>query len=187
MPVSPTARRARFTLPVLALVVAAGTAPALAQAPAPPDSAKMKTEIAKLGWMIGTWEGDAWIQRGPEKIELRQKETVALRLDGLALLVDGEGRPKSDPSTVQYRALGVLYWDAYANALKLNSWTGEGYSAISNATILPDGVRWELATPNGKLRYTAKNVGGTWNEIGEWSADGTTWSKFMEMNLKKGG
>jgi hypothetical protein len=127
MPVSPTARRALFTIPVLAIVVAAGTVPALAQAPAPPDSAKMKTEIAKLGWMIGTWEGDAWIQRGPEKIELRQKETVALRLDGLALLVDGEGRPKSDPSTVQYRALGVLYWDAYANGLKLNSWTGEGY------------------------------------------------------------
>lgn len=25
----------------------------------------------------------------------------------------------------------------------------------------------------------------TWKEIGEFSADGTTWTKFFEMNLKK--
>jgi hypothetical protein len=176
-------RLARLAL-ALPLLVAL---PLAAQAPTPPDTAKMKAEIAKLSWMIGTWEGDAWIQHGQEKLEMRQKETVALRLDGLSLLIDGEGRAKSDPSKVQYRALGVLYWDPYSNGAKLASWTGEGHAAFSSVTIGKESVIWELATPQSKIRYTAKKVGAAWNEIGEWSADGKTWTKFMEMNLKKSG
>jgi len=180
-------RRAGLLL-VAGFALCAGTAPPLfAQPPAGPDTARQRAEIAKLSWMVGTWEGDAWVQRGPERTELRQHETVSTRLDGLALLVEGEGRAKNDPSKVLFRALGVVQWDHYAGGARLSSWTGEGHGSVSPMTITPTGFVWELTIPSGKVRYTATFAAGVWTEIGEWSPDGTTWSKFMEMNLKKTG
>lgn len=178
----------RFSNPALATLALLTLAPSLAaQAPKPPDTALQKAEIAKLSWMVGTWEGEAWIQRGPERTEVSQRESVSARLDGLALLVEGEGRSRGDASKVLFRALGVITWDAYAGGARLSSWTGEGYGSVSPMTITPSGFTWELTTPGGKVRYTATHAAGVWTEIGEWSADGATWSKFMEMNLRKSG
>lgn len=162
-------------------------APATAQAPAAPDVAKHKAEIGKLSWMVGTWEGEGWSQRGAERIEFLQTERVSLKLDGQTLQVEGEGRSKADASKVAFRALGVVFYDPYANGVRLVSWTQEGHWAVSPMTVDASGFRWELKTPNGTVRYTTKRDGATWNEVGEWSPDGATWSKFIEMNLKKKG
>ena len=158
----------------------------VAQAPTPPDVAKHKAEIAKLSWLVGSWEGDAWTQKGPEKYEVRQTETITLKLDGQTLQIDGEGRTRSD-SRVVYRALGVIFYDPYANGMRVASWTDSGYWAVSPMTITKDGYSWMIDLPNSKTRYTATFSGGKWTEVGEWSADGKSWTKFLEMNLTKKG
>jgi len=171
----------------LAGIVLFLSAALVAQAPTPPDVAKHKAEIAKLSWLVGSWEGDAWTQSGSEKIEMRQSETISLKVDGQTLQIDGEGRTKAAPSQVAYRALGVVFYDPYANGMRLASWTDKGYWAISPMTVEKNGYSWMIDLPNSKTRYTAKFAGGTWNEVGEWSADGKSWTKFLEMNLKKKG
>ena len=46
----------------------------VAQAPTPPDVAKHKAEIAKLSWLVGSWEGDAWTQhRREERAKSREE------------------------------------------------------------------------------------------------------------------
>lgn len=170
------------------VLVTALAAPLPGEGPsATPDLARQKTELAKLAWMVGSWEGDAWVQRGSMRTEVKQKETISTRLDGLSLLIEGEGRSKADPAIVVFRALGVLYFDHYAQGFRLASWTGEGYSAVSPANLTADGFTWELTTPGGRVRYVASHAAGTWSEIGEWSVDGKAWSKFFEMTLKKTG
>ena len=157
----------------------------VAQAPAPPDVAKHKAESGKLAWMVGTWEGEGWSQRGQEKSEFTQTEKIELKLDGQTLLLEGEGRAKADPSKVVFRALGVVFFDPYGGGTKLTSWTDQGYWAVSPFTVKANGYSWEIALPNNTTRYTAKVSGGRWNEIGEWSGDGKTFTKFFEMNLTK--
>ena len=159
----------------------------VAQAPTPPDVAKHKAEVGKLSWMVGTWEGEGWSQRGSEKVEFVQTERIATKLDGQTLGVEGEGRSKTDASKIVFRAVGVVFYDPYSSGVKLASWTDNGYWAVSPMTITKNGYSWIIDLPNSKTRYTATVAGGKWNEIGEWSADGKSWTKFLEMNLTKKG
>ena len=170
--------RLAVTVPFLAAAL-------VAQAPAPPDVALHKAEVAKLSWMVGTWEGDGWSQRGEVKSEFRQSEKIALKLDGQTLELEGEGHSKADASKVVFRALGVVFYDPYAKGVRLASWTDQGYWAVSPMTVTAKGYSWTIDLPNNKTRYTATLSGGKWSEIGEWSADGKSWAKFFEMNLTK--
>ncbi len=178
--------------PIVAVVLAAVLAvplatPLDAQAPPMPDLARHRAEVEKLAWMVGTWEGEAWHQRGPQRTEIVQKETVALRLDGLAILIEGEGRSKTAPDQVLFRALGVVAFDEAVQGLRLSTWTGEGRGMVTHVDPTETGFTWGFEVPQGVIRYTITRGDGTWHEIGEFTADGAAWNKFFEMTLKKTG
>lgn len=175
------------TLALAFAVALAGSSPLAAQAPPMPDLARQRAEVEKLAWLVGTWEGEAWHQRGPQRTEILQKETVALRLDGLAILIEGEGRSKTAPDEVLFRALGVLAFDETAQGLKLSTWTGEGRSMTTHADPTETGFTWGFEVPQGVIRYTVTRGEGTWHEVGEFTADGAVWNKFFEMTLRKTG
>ncbi len=157
-----------------------------AQAPRPPDVGKQRAEVAKLAWMVGSWEGEGWIQRGPERTEFRQSETITLRLDGLLMEIEGVGRSRSDPKQVHFHALGYLSWNEADGTLRLASWTSEGRTANATAEATEGGLVWGFDTGMGKVRYTITRRGERgWHEIGEFSADGAAWSQFFEMTLEK--
>lgn len=169
----------------LALALGPG-APALAQAPPAPDLARQRAELAKLDWLVGEWAGEGWSQRGPERLRATIVETIEKRLDGLALLVEGEGRDATDPSHVVHRALGVLAFDEAAGGLRLATWTAEGRSVVAEAEATATGFVWSFATPaGGRVRYTVTRGEDEWSEIGEFSRDGTSWMQIHQMTLRR--
>ena len=53
--------------------------PGLAQAP---DGSAHRAGIERLAFMVGHWRGEAWMQRGPERVRTTMTERVERKLDG---------------------------------------------------------------------------------------------------------
>ena len=144
------------------------------------------------GW-AGRWKGEGWMQMGPgEPKKSTVDETIEPKLDGTIYLVEGIGKainPQNNQEMVVHHALAVLSWDNSTKEYKFRSHLNDGRS--TDAWLKPTGenkFQWGFDIPNrGKTRYsiTLDPAKKTWNEIGEYSADGSTWSKFFEMNLTK--
>ena len=67
--------------------------------------------MGKLAFLVGKWEGEASLLRGPgEWVALHQSEEAQYKLDGLILVIEGVGRTKSDGHSV-LQALGVISFD----------------------------------------------------------------------------
>jgi hypothetical protein len=117
-------------------------------------------------------------------------EHIEYKLDGMVLLVEGIGKAKdaANKEFVAHHALAVLSFDKASNQYKFKTYLKDGRSTDAWFTVVTDNnFQWGFDTPQGKIRYSIRMepAAKTWNEIGEFSADGTTWRKFFEMNLKK--
>jgi len=155
----------------------------LAQAPASGQRAEMK----RLDWLAGQWKGAGWIQMGPQgRKEFTQIETVQSKLDGLVLLIEGQGKSKEDGSTV-HSALALVSYDDRAKTFRWRALTGEGRQTDTEAKVGANTMEWGLEIPQGgRMRYTIKlNEKGEWFEVGEMTQDGQTWHKFFEMTLQR--
>jgi hypothetical protein len=156
---------------------------ALAQAPASGPRAEMK----KLDWLVGRWKGAGWIQMGPQgRKEFTQTETIQARLNGLVLIIEGEGKAKEDGSTV-HSALAFVSYDDRAKTFRWRAFTADGRQTDTTAKVDTHALEWGLEIPQrGRMRYTIKlNDKGEWFEIGEMSQDGQKWNKFFEMTLQR--
>lgn len=47
------------------------------------------------------------------------------------------------------------------------------------------GVSWTREVPGGRIRNTARYTADEWYEVGEFSRDGTTWTRVMEIRLRR--
>jgi len=143
-------------------------------------------EMKKLDWWVGEWSGNASIRMGPgEPQQVQQVERVQSKLGGRVLLIEGLG--KSGDKAV-HEALGVVSYDEKTKSYTFDAWTARDGHADAWITVGDDHTaKWGFDTPTGgKIRYAVKlTEAGEWNEIGEFSRDGTAWSKFFEMTLKK--
>jgi hypothetical protein len=159
--------------------------PVLAQVP---DGSAHRAGIERLSFMVGRWRGEAWMQRGPERVHTTMTETVAPRLDGAVLLVEGLGvLPGTDSTAARpvHQALAVVTFDPQAGSYNLRSYIATGQSGDFALTLVDGGVSWTREVPGGRIRNTAHIGGDTWHEIGEFSRDGVTWMQIMEMNLRR--
>ena len=155
----------------------------LAQAPASGQRAEMK----KFDWLVGQWKGGGWIQMGPQgRKEFTETETVQSKLDGLVLLIEGQGKSKEDGSTV-HTALVLVSYDDRAKTFRWRAFTAEGRQTDTEAKVGANTMEWGLEIPQGgRMRYTIKlNEKGEWFEVGEMTQDGQTWHKFFEMTLQR--
>lgn len=141
----------------------------------------------------GRWQGEGWMQMGPgERKTSIVDEKIEAKLDGMVYLVEGIGK-SIDPATKQevivHHALALLSYDQATGQYKFRSHLKDGRSSDSWFNVTGENTfQWGFDIPNrGKTRYSIKldPTAKTWNEIGEYSADGNTWNKFFEMNLKK--
>ena len=154
-----------------------------AQAPASGERAEMK----KLDWLVGRWKGTGWIQMGPQgRKKFTQTETIQAKLNGLVLIIEGEGKAKGDGSTV-HSALAFVSYDDPAKTFRWRACTAEGRQTDTVAKVDTHALEWGLEIPQrGRMRYTIKlNDKGEWFEIGEMSQDGQKWNKFFEMTLQR--
>jgi len=166
------------------LLLAAFSTPGRCQAP---DPAAAQQAIARLDFMVGRWRGQAWQQRGNERVETQMLEVVERRLEGTVLLVEGRGTvavPGAEDRVVHH-ALGIISFNPQTNSYGLRSYLGTGQSGDFTASLLEDGVRWSREVPGGQIRNTARYTATEWHEIGEYSRDGTTWTQIMELRLHR--
>jgi hypothetical protein len=154
-----------------------------------PDGSANRAAIEKLSFMIGSWRGDAWQMQGPgNRVETRMHEVVTLGPGGAVLLVEGKGEIPGEGGSdgrVVHHAFGIISFDPGRNSYTLRSYLANGMLGDFDLVPVEGGVMWSREVPGGRIRYTAKYGNGEWHEIGEFSRDGTTWSKMMEMRLKK--
>lgn len=161
-----------------------------AVAPAQQPSEQHKAELKKLDFLIGKWKGPADVTLGREgKQTLTQTEDVEYRLGGTILIVEGTGRgkrPMKDEEGVLFNALAVISYDAAAKKHKIKAYRMEGTSVEAELTLTEKGFKWGFKPPQGEVRYTMTITDkGEWNEVGEFSQDGKTWTKFFDMTLAK--
>lgn len=52
-------------------------------------------------------------------------------------------------------------------------------------TLVDGGVSWTREIPGGRIRNTARDTADERHEVGEFSRDGTTWTRVMEINLRR--
>jgi hypothetical protein len=141
----------------------------------------------------GRWKGEGWMQMGPgEPKKSSVDEKIESKLDGTVYLVEGVGRAmnaETKQETVVHHALAVLSYDQGTAQYKFRTHLKDGRSTDAWFNVTGENTyQWGFDIPNrGKTRYSIKidPKAKTWNEIGEYSADGTSWNKFFEMNLTK--
>jgi hypothetical protein len=152
-----------------------------------PDlSAQCKEEMKKLSYFAGDWKGQAKVKNPNGELTLLQTEHIEWKLDGLVLSIEGSGR---DQEKIVFQALAVINFDPIDRQFKFKSFVKEGYSTNAYFKMLEENkYEWGFDIPTGgKTRYTItlNPVAKTWQEIGEYSRDGTTWFSFIELNLVK--
>jgi len=172
---------------VLLLVGALLMTASVAGAQAPPDNGpEARAAMKKLAFLVGNWQGDALLTMGPQPSEANQVETVESRLDGAVLLVEGRGTSKVDPNMVVHHALAVISYDVAKKTYDVNAYLSTGHHVIATGKVHADGsFEWGFSSGGRTMRYIIRLANDMWVETGEYSMDGSTWNKFIEMQLKK--
>lgn len=154
------------------------------------NSMTSASEMKKLEFLVGTWKGEGWSERGPEGRQMASiNETVQVKAGGRVFVVEGIGRAKiaGGEGPVVHQAFAILYYDEKARRYVMRTFLADGQTTDAE-TNLADGVfEWGFQTPQVKVRYKLRlNDKGQWFEEGEYSMDsGKTYRKFFEMTLDK--
>lgn len=171
---------------VSALPVRASQEPKSAQNQMAARTAAHQEALKKIEFLVGTWKGKALYWTGPDqKHEVEQTETVQFKQQGLLIQVEGAGRDAKTGILV-HDALGIISFDDTKNTYRLVSWAGAGRTGEFEVSVGPNRLEWGMKNAGFMVRYiTVLNEQGEWFETGERSADGVTWTKFVEMTLRK--
>lgn len=143
-----------------------------------------------LDFLVGTWEGEGWMEHAGQRYPFQGREVVQPMLDSMIVTVEGihtadvPGRP--EPMTVHY-AFGVFSYDAADDHYRFKTYLSNGQDGDYDAHLRNDALVWTMESPRmGTVRYTIRiDKQGRWHEIGERSADGETWEQFFEMTLAR--
>lgn len=154
-----------------------------AQMPARPDPKEQLAAMAKLDYMYGRWVGEGWMDMGSTRATFQGSETVTAKLNGLAMMVEGDFSSRGIPV---HQTLGVISFDPKTKTYRFDYWLANGSTGQRELTVTERGWSWMINMPGNQMRYTfSLTKSGDWLEIGERSTDGTTWKQFFEMKLSK--
>ncbi len=143
-----------------------------------------RAEMKKLDALVGQWSGSGWIMHEKGKETFTGTETVQRKLDGLALLVEGNFKDKE--GVIVHETLAVLSPNTKTKNYDFRTYLANGMNGEHELKAVGSSWQWGFQIPNGIIRYDIKIQNDTWIETGEISRDdGKTWMKFFEMNLKR--
>jgi len=132
-----------------------------------PDLNAQRAAMKKLGFLIGKWNGEARLARGPgEWLDFASE--VQYKLDGLILVIEGVGRTNSDGHSV-LQAFAVISFDDETASYRIRAFNN-GYFIESDVKLLNQdkGIRWGFTlgqiTTKSVLRI---NESGEWTELAE--------------------
>lgn len=179
-------RKTTKTILLAAAVLALAATAAVAQPPEPPSLEPMQ----RLDFLIGTWEGEGWMEFQPgRRATFTSREVVEPRLGGRVLVVEGLHRapmPDQPEPVVVHHAMGVFSHDE-EDGYRFHTWLANGHGGEHTARLDDGALIWGYDDPRrGEVRYTITlSEAGEWVEVGDASRDGETWHRFFEMRLAK--
>lgn len=199
-PAAPPRRGLRYVLVLLVsifLVLPVGAGPvgegeAAAEQPARGDVPDPVLDaMEEVAAMAGEWEGEGWMRMGPgEPATFHSRETVESRLGGRALLIEGLHHARTDDGgrgPAVHHALALLTWNTGAGEYDFRTYVAHRGAGDFTGRMEDGAFVWGGETPRGQMRYTIRIEGDTWDETGELSQDGETWTPFFGMKLKRVG
>ena len=137
--------------------------------PRVPDLNAQRAAMKKLEFLVGKWDGEARLQRGPgEWVDLHQSEEAQYKLDGLILVIEGVGRTKFDGHSV-LQAFGVISFDDETTTYRIRAFN-DGRFLESEVKLLDQdkGISWVFSlgqiTTKSVLRISES---GKWTELAE--------------------
>ncbi|MEB2786044.1 hypothetical protein [Algoriphagus persicinus] len=136
--------------------------------------------VLKVEFLVGEWEGSGWMMnQSREKMTFEHTEKVSLKLNGTALLIEGQGLSEG---RIVHNALAIVTMASSGGKYNFNSFLQSNQQGKFKAELIDDVLYWY---PAENVRYVLTvNVQGQWNEIGEANSGGT-WYQFFEMTLNK--
>ncbi len=137
-------------------------------------------ELKKIEFLVGEWSGSGWMMnQSREKMVFDQTESVNLKLNGTALLIEGKG---SSEGKVVHNALAIITMAEGIAKYDFNSFLQSNQHGTFKAELIDQVFYWY---PVENVRYVITiNEKGQWHEIGEANSGGT-WYQFFEMTLDK--
>ena len=163
MPIHGTVGSMAIGLALLA-PLAAPRATAQEATPTTSESAQ-RGAMQPLLWLVGDWEGEGWIQRGPApRSTFTVHEHAQSALGERLIVVEGIGRSAgdgADAGQVVHHAFGVLSWDQERGDYRFSTYRADDTGVDARATVEDGVVTWGFETPNGEVRYvrvTAKAI-----------------------------
>lgn len=143
-----------------------------------------ESPMRRFDQWIGSWTGSGWsVSAAGTRTEFALEEQVQRKVGGTVLLLDGRGTTAD--GTVTHDGLVVLSHDGKAGVYR---WSGYevGRAAVdAEVNLLDGGLEWSIPAGGATVRITIHIDSARWHEVGEVSTDGTTWTRFMEVNLTR--
>jgi hypothetical protein len=149
-----------------------------------PETTRL-TAMKKMDFLLGEWSGDGWMMLGRDnKVTFHQTENVRSAAGGSVVVIDGLGtNPAGKPV---HQAFAVISFDTTSGKYMWRAFTKVNGEVGVEPEIGDRTLVWGFPTPAGKTRFTITlTPAGEWHEIGDFSRDGTAWSQFFEMTLKR--
>jgi hypothetical protein len=157
----------------------------MAQPPRAPDIEAQRAAMAKLGFLIGKWSGEARIFRGSgEPLDLTQTEEAQYKLEGLILMIEGVGRSKSDGKPA-LQALGIISYNDEAGTYRMRAYNDGRYLETEvKLAETGEGLTWGFAVGEIKTSSVLRiNEKGEWTELAEITIGSQPPRKLMELTV----
>jgi len=144
--------------------------------------------MKKLGFLVGKWNGEARLLRGPgEWMELHQSEEAQYKLDGLILVIEGVGRTKSDGHSV-LQALGVISFDDESATYRIRAFNDGRFLESEVELVQEKAITWGFAlgqiTTKSVLRI---NESDEWTELAEIKIGSEPAKTLLELTVRRAG
>lgn len=176
----------RFFPPILAAaLLALACGPALTAQTARRNAvAEQRAAMQKLAFLSGRWSGPATVNMGPGgTLHLVQNENVQYKLDGLVLLVEGEGTDAGGKAV--FSALATIAYDDASHAYRIRAYN-DGHYLDTELSIVPDGFSWEFtAGPAHVVNTMHITAAGEWHEVTQATVGGGPPHTSVEMTLRR--
>ena len=139
-----------------------------------------KSEISKLDFLIGNWEGNGWIMgRDRTKSEFVQSEKIQFKLDSTVILIEGLGKSNG---IITHNAMAIISFNKEDSNYIFQSYVQNGQKGEFKGELVDGKFYWYL---NENMRYIIWiNENEQWYETGEFNREGK-WYQFFEMTLDR--
>lgn len=170
---------------LFAAVFAFALGPGLvAQNATPNIVAEQRAAMQKLSFLSGRWSGPATVNIGPGRtIHLVQTENVQYKLDGLVLLVGGEGTAPSGKAA--FSALATIAYDGASHTYRIRAYT-DGHYLDTELSVVPNGFSWGFtAGPAHVVNTMHLTPADEWHEVTQTTFAGGPPQDSVEMTLRR--